>query len=622
MLPAMLSTFCGRGGRGLMVLALALVLFAPSARAATVGIIADPALTTAMTNLMLTAGSGNTKLTATGISHSGKTNLHVPGYLTLSGQTNRVADNGTALTFNGTPIGTGGGDALWNNVVGAAVLTNTMAAMDFVHDVAQGDTAGMLIDFYSTMDSVTLADYGELLGIIDTNSALWGVSVIANNVGNGPTLTAGDGASRIHQVVEGITLNDLHPSASDGVTAYLLDTSVTHTTGDLLELLTGSNTRFKVTAASGYTGGGTLFLSDDGTYKAAGGGDTIWTNDAGNLRLVSPEPSSVEIISTDFTFTSLLADWLTFDNANGYPILPLGVEIGTGFFSDAAGNISDFNGTGWFINTTGVSSFGGLKISMSDSGFGQFDLGTAGVRLTNDGDGAWTWLGRGNGADEDLTWNLDDTANQIVLSTTTGVTNLTATPFYITVANQAYDDGVWNGNQAVPTMDAIRDQIDTMAGGSAAVITYTNQFVYNAKVTYNADVYHTNATVYINGADVRTVAYGGACSDETTALTTGTAKLTFRMPHAMTLTAVRASLTTAQASGSIFTVDINESGTTVLSTKLTIDNTEKTSTTAATPPVISDSALADDAEITIDIDQIGTSGATGLKIWIIGLRLP
>jgi hypothetical protein len=111
-----------------------------------------------------------------------------------------------------------------------------------------------------------------------------------------------------------------------------------------------------------------------------------------------------------------------------------------------------------------------------------------------------------------------------------------------------------------------------------------------------------------------------AASDETTALTTGTGKVTFRMPFAMTLTAVRASLTTAQASGSIFTVDINESGTSILSTKLTIDNTEKTSTTAATPAVISDTALADDAEITIDIDQIGNGTATGLKITLIGTR--
>ncbi len=111
-----------------------------------------------------------------------------------------------------------------------------------------------------------------------------------------------------------------------------------------------------------------------------------------------------------------------------------------------------------------------------------------------------------------------------------------------------------------------------------------------------------------------------AASDETTALATGTAKVTFRMPYAYTLTSVRASLTTAQTSGSIFTVDINDSGTSILSTKLTIDNTEKTSTTAATAAVISDTALADDTEITIDIDQVGDGTAKGLKITLIGTR--
>ena len=110
-----------------------------------------------------------------------------------------------------------------------------------------------------------------------------------------------------------------------------------------------------------------------------------------------------------------------------------------------------------------------------------------------------------------------------------------------------------------------------------------------------------------------------ACSDETTALTAGTAKVTFRMPYAMTLTAVRASLTTAQASGaSLVTVDINEAGVSILSTKLTIDNTEKTSTTAVTAAVMSDSSLADDAEITIDIDLIGDGTAKGLKVYLIG----
>ena len=111
-----------------------------------------------------------------------------------------------------------------------------------------------------------------------------------------------------------------------------------------------------------------------------------------------------------------------------------------------------------------------------------------------------------------------------------------------------------------------------------------------------------------------------ACSDETTALTTGTAKVTLRMPYGIELSEVRASLSTAQTSGNIFTVDVNNAGTSILSTKLTIDNTEKTSTTAATAAAITygSSRLLQDAEITIDIDQIGDGTAKGLKVSLIG----
>jgi hypothetical protein len=112
-----------------------------------------------------------------------------------------------------------------------------------------------------------------------------------------------------------------------------------------------------------------------------------------------------------------------------------------------------------------------------------------------------------------------------------------------------------------------------------------------------------------------------ACSDETTNLTTGTAKATFRSPFAFTLTAVRASVNTAPT-GSTILVDVNENGVSVFSTRVSIDASEKTSTTAATPAVISDSAIADDAEITIDIDQVGsTIAGKGLKVVLIGTRV-
>lgn len=109
-----------------------------------------------------------------------------------------------------------------------------------------------------------------------------------------------------------------------------------------------------------------------------------------------------------------------------------------------------------------------------------------------------------------------------------------------------------------------------------------------------------------------------AMSDETTAITTGTNKATFVFPYAVTVLSVGASVNTVSSSG-LPTVDINEGGTTILSTKITIDVSEKTSLTAATAPVISDSAIAAGAEIGLDIDVAGT-GAKGLKAWMIVRR--
>lgn len=106
-------------------------------------------------------------------------------------------------------------------------------------------------------------------------------------------------------------------------------------------------------------------------------------------------------------------------------------------------------------------------------------------------------------------------------------------------------------------------------------------------------------------------------SDLTTSIATGTSKAYCRAPHAMTLTGIRASLLTASTSGAV-TVDINVNGSTILSTKLTIDQDEKTSVTAAAAAVLSSVVIADDDEITVDIDGAGT-GAKGLIVTLRGL---
>jgi len=109
-----------------------------------------------------------------------------------------------------------------------------------------------------------------------------------------------------------------------------------------------------------------------------------------------------------------------------------------------------------------------------------------------------------------------------------------------------------------------------------------------------------------------------ACSDETTTITTGTAKITLRVPYEMEITSVRASVNAAPSG--LMTIDINKNGSTILSTKLTIDSGEKTSKTAATAAVLNTTSLADDDEITVDVDSL-TGSPTGLKVIIYGYRV-
>ena len=110
-----------------------------------------------------------------------------------------------------------------------------------------------------------------------------------------------------------------------------------------------------------------------------------------------------------------------------------------------------------------------------------------------------------------------------------------------------------------------------------------------------------------------------AGSDEVTAIVAATGVMQFRMPYAMTGTSIRASVGSAASTGT-FTVDVNIGGATVLSTKVTIDATEKTSQTAVTASVLSDTAWADDEIVTVDVDVDGDATATGLKVTLIGTR--
>ncbi len=106
----------------------------------------------------------------------------------------------------------------------------------------------------------------------------------------------------------------------------------------------------------------------------------------------------------------------------------------------------------------------------------------------------------------------------------------------------------------------------------------------------------------------KTEAIGIACGDETTVLSVADGVTEFQLPYGFELTSVRATLTTAGTTSGVTTIDIEDDGTSIFATLLTIDATEKTSTSAATAFDFTASAssltLGDGSVMKINVDGL------------------
>ena len=108
-----------------------------------------------------------------------------------------------------------------------------------------------------------------------------------------------------------------------------------------------------------------------------------------------------------------------------------------------------------------------------------------------------------------------------------------------------------------------------------------------------------------------------AVTGPTTALTASdtTPLDSFHMPNAGELTEVLIGVNIAPV-GSTLTCDVHKNGTSIFSTKPTIDANEKTSVTAATAAVISDATFAKGDFIELFCDSVGaTTEGAGLKFY-------
>jgi hypothetical protein len=165
------------------------------------------------------------------------------------------------------------------------------------------------------------------------------------------------------------------------------------------------------------------------------------------------------------------------------------------------------------------------------------------------------------------------------------------------------------------TEGVILVNVDTPHPDPPANNTTTTNFAQTITVDGNV----TSTAYYGSGANLTGITQfvGIACSDLTTALTTGTDKGYWSVIIPGTLQAVHATVLTAPT-GSDILVDINKGGVSILTNKIEIEAGETDSRDASPQPSISDTAMAEKDRYTIDIDAVGsTTGGAGIIVYFV-----
>ena len=263
--------------------------------------------------------------------------------------------------------------------------------------------------------------------------------------------------------------------------------------------------------------------------------------------------------------------------------------------------INHINNTNWVVGSVVILHFDGAVTLTHNAG----GLSGNEANILLSGDANFT-----SSAGDALSFVLHDSTNWVEVSRNVPTSSYTAP----TLGSTALTSGQTISTVAGLTLTS--PTLTTPALGTPASGTLTN--TTGLPIAGISTTGSASSSTYLRGdgawstiSSTPTEAFIISASDELTSLTVGTAKTTFRMPYAFTLTAVKVSLTNTSTSGNP-TIDINESGTSILSSPVAITAGQKTATAT-----VGDSSLANLAEMTVDIDVAGTN-ASGLKVYLIG----
>lgn len=530
-----------------------------------------------------------------------------------------------------------GGDT---NKVTLSNLTTAIISEGSLITASTTDTlTNKTIDLTDNTLTGTLAEFNTALS--DDNLATLGAAN-AFTVG-GHTITVADTAN-----VVGLTINQndvtnlpvaLHLiSAHDGFISRL-ETTHSGSVGPLIDFYHNS-----ASPAAVDTLGGLEFYGEDSASNKQ-----LY----GAIYAVLDDPTSTSEDGSLHFFTTLAGTSAgRLQVGNGIN----GIHVGA---TTAAGILSS-NGNQDLILQTGNATTG--SITITDGANGDIDLiangsGVVGIGNTTTGtvlraaSGGEVGISVGEGSSQGVVESFSDT--DLVLKTgnaTTGTITITdGADGDITLAPngsgavvldgvEVSNGGIGNGSDGLSTIqfsNASNNIIYGTAGTEILILnqvtTAVNEFTITNAATGNGP--QLEATGNDTDIDIELIPKGTGIvkgelkrfavrlKDSTTSLTTGTTVGgDYRISNrAITIKAVGAYVDTAAATGTTkLTVDINEAGTTIMTTnKITIDVGEKSSETAATAPAVTDTAIAADAIITFDIDAVNeTTPATGLVCWI------
>ena len=575
-----------------------------------------------------------------------------------------------AVTF-AADEGDDAGDEWKLNIADGGVLTlgnDINSAGTYVTHVTFTPNATVANSTAAFAGNVTVAGDLTISGddlTMGTNTS--GHVLVADGTNFNPVALSGDvtvNSSGVTAIGSGVIVNaDINNSAAIALskTALTAGTNISLSTNtlnvdDAFLINSGDDTTSGVVTSAGYklnVGAG----SGDVTTQFQQGGTTLFT-----VGIDDSDSEKFKIHSG-----TALADTSDLEIRSA-GVVSLASDLNVGGITVLTGNLT-VNGTTTTVNTAtmGVvdpiihlqtASDGGALGSDTNKDVGlvmQYHNGSAAKNA---------FLGWDDSAGK-LTFVPDASLSSEVVSGSVGtiVANLegNATGTAATVTGAAQSNITSLGTLTTLTVDSIiidgtnighTSDTDAMAISSGGVVTFSQVPLFPADTIETADIQADavtgakiaddaiNSEHYTDGSiDTAHIADGQitlakvataakteviaiACGDETTATAAATAVVTFHMPYAFYLTGIKAGVTTAPV-GSVLTVDLNEAGSTCLTTKLTIDAGEKTSATAATAAVIGGAgpALASDALMTIDVDGVGSSTAgAGLKVYLIGYQ--